>query len=282
MKNSQTQSKGILVYQTEGFPKFSKKSKKKNYIGFKTLKNENLVNKIETNEKPNINLNNEIDDYMTMPYNQALLLNDNRKFFSDFYLLLFNKIDFLYLFTKNEYFKPLSINQFITSLILFFFFISFFYSDEIVSHNYHSNGKLNLAVTIALSFLAILFTIIIGYYLKRTIVFKRWMKKIHEIKSEEEYLVEFKKFLKSLKIQVSVSFFIEVIIFGWGFYYIVIFFIIYYQSRKKVFINFLICLMIKLILLIIYVVFLLVMRKISIISKSSALYDITKFIYEKF
>ena len=64
------------------------------------------------------------------------------------------------------------------------------------------------------------------------------MKKIHEIKSEEEYLVEFKKFLKSLKIQVSVSFFIEVIIFGWGFYYIVIFFIIYYQSRKKLFINF--------------------------------------------
>ena len=31
MKNSQTQSKGILVYQTEGFPKFSKKTKKKLY-----------------------------------------------------------------------------------------------------------------------------------------------------------------------------------------------------------------------------------------------------------
>ena len=228
-----------------------------------------------------LNLNDRIDEYMTASYEKAII-SRRKNFCSLFYYLLFYKIDTLHLFDKNRFFVDLCVGHILTLFVLIFFFDGFFYSDEIVSHKYHSNGKLDLSITIGLAFVSILLTLIIIYYLKRGIVFKRRMRKILEIKNEKEYQKQVKEFFTSLYIQITIAFIIELLIIAWGYYYIIIFFIIYYQSRKSLFINFLITLLIKVIITLVYIFLLLLIQMISICSKISCLYNAIKFIYEIF
>ena len=228
-----------------------------------------------------LNLHDRIDEYMTSSYDNVVVAR-KKDFCVLFFYLLFYKIDTLHIFDKNRFFVDLCVNHILTSFVLIFFFIAFFYSDEIVSRKYHSNGQLDLAVSFGLGFLSVLLTIIIIYYLKRGIVFKRRMRKILQIKNEKEYQKQLKEFFKSLYIQVTIVFIIEILIISWGYYYIVIFFIIYHESRKNVFINFLITLLIKVIITLVYICILLLIRMISICTKISCLYKVITFIYEIF
>ena len=294
---SQTKSKSSnssLMLHTD-FPKKNKKKKKKQNIKVnnKFFEKKKIVernkgilktfsfDKSAKMEKLTYNLNDRIDEYMTAPYDTAILKRQKNICYL-FYYLLFYKIDTLHIFDRNRFFVDLCVCHILTSFVLIFFFDAFFYSDEIVSHKYHSNGKLDLGVSICLGLVSILLTLAIVYYLKRGIVFKRRMRKILEIKNEKVYQKQLKEFFKSLYIQISIAFVIELLIIAWGYYYIIIFFIIYHQSRKNLFINFLITLLVKVLITLVYVFLLLLIRMISVGSKISCLYNATKFIYEIF
>ena len=254
---------------------------KKKYVENNSIKKSYSIDKSLKMDKLVLNLNDRIDEYMTTSYENAI--NSRPKnFCSLFYYLLFYKIDTLHLFDKNRFFVDLCVGHILTTFVLIFFFDGFFYSDEIVSHKYHSNGKLDLGVSIALGFVSILLTLIITYYLKRGVVFKRRMRKILQIKNEKEYQRQVKEFFTSLYIQITIAFIIELLIIAWGYYYIILFFVIYYQSRKGVCINFLISLFIKVIITLVYILLILLIRMISICSKISCLYNTIKFIYEIF
>ena len=260
--------------------------KKGNYIDYKTTTDETLIDpKIDNNEDKKDELvlitNNKTDNYNQAPFTQAVR-EDKRKCCRVFCSLLFDKVEFLHLFTKNEYFKAILICQFLTSLVLDFFFNSFFYSDDIVSRKYHNNGNLDFAVTIALSIVSSIFTAIIMHYLERTMIFEEWLKEIKEIKREYKYLYALNKFLKYLKIQVFVFFIIEIIIVLWGYYYIVIFFIIYSQSRKSLLINFITSLIEGLIKSLIVIVAIVITRRVGLICKSKNIYNTSKYIDENF
>ena len=287
-KKKQENESSISGFNNTDYFKKVKKSnlKKGNYIDYKTTTDETLIDpKIDNNEDKKDELvlitNNKTDNYNQAPFTQAVR-EDKRKCCSVFCSLLFDKVEFLHLFTKNEYFKAILICQFLTSLVLDFFFNSFFYSDDIVSRKYHNNGNLDFAVTIALSFVSSIFTAIIMHYLERTIIFEEWLKEIKEIKKEYKYLYALNKFLKYLKIQVFVFFIIEIIIVLWGYYYIVIFFIIYSQSRKSLLLNFLTTIIEGLIKSLIVIVSIVITRRIGIICKSSYIYNTSKYIDEKF
>ena len=289
---TQTQSKNSFISQTETFLKKKIKKKKKKLmpnrffeinklIENKSIEKSYSIDKSLKMDKLVYNIHDRIDEYMIASYENAI--NSRQKnFCSLFYYLLFYKIDTLHLCDKNRFFVDLCVNHILTTLVLIFFFNGFFYSDEIVSHKYHSNGKLDLGVSIGLGFISIFLTLIITHYLKRGIVFKRRMRKILQIKNEKEYQRQVKEFFRSLYIQVTIAFIIELLIIAWGYYYIILFFIIYYQSRKGVTINFLISLLIKVIITLVYILLLLLIRMISICLKISCLYNTIKFIYEIF
>ena len=282
--DSQAQSKNYLINKNIGLSKVKKKpSKFSKVIGKKTYKTKSILKSIKINDIDinNLILKDDIDEYMRVSYDKALL-QKKIGFCLFFYSLLFYKIDGFHLLRKNNFFRDLCVGHIITGLILIFFFNAFFYSDEIVSHKYHSNGQLDFAVTLGLCVVSILLTFIIIYYLKRCRVLKRMMIKIIEIKNEEQYLKEIKKFIKSAKIQATIAFIFESIIISWGYFYIVLFFIIYYQSRKDVTINFLFTILAKLIISLIFILIILLMRTIAVNSKISCLYSVSKFLYEIF
>ena len=281
-RESQTISE---FYQTDNFKKKNRiDSSKGNYISNKTINptNADLINAKSESES---DLEREIDkpeeDYSKSPYTQALR-EDKRKCCSLFCSLLFEKLDFLNLWLKNDFFKTILICNFLTSLLIDFFFNSFLYSDDVVSRKYHNNGQLDFIVTLALSIISSIFTAIIMKYLERTYIFEEWIKQIKEIKKEYKYLFALNKFLKYLKIQMCIFITIEIIIILWAYYYIVIFFIIYSQSRKSLILNFIISLLEEIIKSLIVIVAIVLTRRIGLICKNSYIYNTSKFIDENF
>ena len=276
-------------YQTDNFKKrkridIKKNIKKGNYIDPKviaTTKTDLLSGKNLQKEDLEKVIEKKEEDYNKSPYTQALR-EDKRKCCSVFFSLLFDKVDFLNLCKKNEFFKTIMICQFFTSLMLNFFFNSFFYSDDIVSRKYHNNGNLDYLVTLALSIVSTIFTAIIMNFLERTMIFEEWLNQIHEIKKEYKYLYALNKFLKYLKIQVGIFFTIEILIILWGYYYIVIFFIIYSKSRKSLFINFINSICEELIKSLIVIAAIVLTRRIGFICKNSYIYNTSKFIDDNF
>ena len=282
-KETETNSSFSDFYQTDYFKKVKKQNLKKgNYIDYKTTTNDSLIEKPEKKEEIDQIIQSKSDeDPNKLPFSQALR-EDKRKCCRVFCSLLFDKVEFLHLFTKNEYFRTILICQFLTSLVLDFFFNSFFYSDDIVSRKYHNNGNLGFLITFALSIVSALFTGIIMHYLERTMIFEEWIKQIKEIKKEYKYLYALNKFLKYLKIQIAIFFIIEISIILWGYYYICIFFIIYSQSRKSLLLNFFSSLIEGLIKSGIVIVAIVITRRVGLICKSSYIYNTSKFIDENF
>jgi surface protein len=282
-KKRESQSSASGFNQTDFFKKVKKSNLKKgNYIDYKTTTNETFVDRdkkeedlivVQTPASP--------DEINKSPFSQAVR-EDKRSCCRVFCSLLFDKVEFLHLFAQNVYFRTILICQFLTSLVLDFFFNSFFYSDDVVSRKYHNNGNLDFAVTLALSVISALFTAIIMHYLQRTLIFEEWLKQIKVIKREYKYLFALNKFLKYLKIQIAIFFIIEILIILWGYYYICIFFIIYSQSRKSLLLNFFTSLMEGLIKTLIIIVAIVLSRRIGIICKSSYLYNTSKFLDENF
>ena len=269
--------------QTDYFKKVEKKNLSRgNYMDYKiTTTNDELIEGNDKKEEIYTVIEKKTEDYNKSPYTQALR-EDKRKCCSLFCSLLFDKVEFLHLFTKNEYFKTILICQFLTSLVLDFFFNSFFYSDDIVSRKYHSNGNLGFLITFALSIVSAIFTAIIMHYIERTMIFEEWLELLKEIKKEYKYLYALNKFLKYLKIQVAIIFIIEISIIIWGYYYICIFFIIYSQSRKSLLLNFLSSLLEGLIKSGIVIVSIVITRRVGLICKSSYIYNTSKFIDDNF
>ena len=256
--------------------------KKGNYIDYKTTTNETFVDRDKKEEELMIvQKPNNPDDINKCPFTQAVR-EDKRTCCRMFCSLLFDKIEFLHLFTKNEYFRTILICQFLTSIVLDFFFNSFFYSDDIVSRKYHNNGNLDFAITLALSIISAVLTAIIMHFLQRTIIFEEWLEQIKVIKREYKYLFALNKFLKYLKIQITIFFIIEILIILWGYYYICIFFIIYSQSRKSLLLNFFSSLIEGLIKTLFIILAIVLSRRIGLICKSSYLYNTSKFLDENF
>ena len=151
--------KGNIKRERESF---SSILNKKNISNNKNIqKSKTIIYELKNQEK--INKNNE--NYNFSPYIIALR-EDKRKLFEIIKSYIFDKIEILNLFNSNEYFKYIVFCEYILSLLLDFFFNTLLYSDEIVSHKYHNNGRLQFIVTFILSLLSNIITSIICHYIK--------------------------------------------------------------------------------------------------------------------
>ena len=278
-----------------------KKNKKRNYNKYDNIRintEENLIeNKNKKKHKKNKNKkaskknkkiknknNVEIDknkEYNKLPYTQALR-EDNRNFFEIYISFLFDRIDIINLFSCKGHFKLIEICQYLLLLLLDFFFNALFYSDEIVSHKYHNNGKLDFIVTFILSILSNVITAIFIYFIENTKRFEEILELVLEIKKEYKYLYALNKYIKYVKIRMVCFMLTEILIMICCLYYIVIFCIAYSQSQKSLLINFLSSLLEGLIKTLIVTTIVSILRKIGISCRNSYIYNTTKFIDENF
>ena len=278
-KNYNNKSTKMCLFQKENKININNNSNKKNsYKSVNKSKKIIIINEIKNN---NHIKNEDSDSYNFSPYTKALR-EDKRNFFQIFKFFFFKKIDLLNLIFSKDIFKDLLICQYIISLILDFFFNTLLYSDDIVSHKYHNNGKLDFIVTLSLSIISNIITSIFNYFLEYSDRFNERLDEICDIKNEFIYLYMFKKFLKYIRIKMIVFSIVGFIIIILCFYYITIFSIVYSKSQGSLLINYLISLFEGLIKELIIIILIVVTRIIGIKCQNVYIFNTSKFIDEKF
>ena len=243
--------------------------------------NKKTINKIDRN-KNNNNIINKLksEDINKLPYTRAIY-KDKRNFIEIFISIIIDKLEFINLFCGDEKLKTILFCQYIISLLIDYFFNTLLYSDDIVSHKYHNNGKLDFIVSFSLSLLSNLITSIISHFFNNSKEIEEKLQEILELNREYKYLRTTNKFLKLLKIKIIIFVIYEILIIFLCYYYIVIFFVIYNCSIISLTINYLYSLLHGFIASIIISFIIVITRKIGIIFLNRYFYNTSKFINDK-
>ena len=122
------------------------------------------------------------NDYNDLPYNKAIIY-DKRDFIKTFTSVVIDKIELMSIFSNNKTLvKELLLCQYILSLLVDFYFNTILYSDDIISHKYHNEGKLDLALSLLLSLSSNIITSIILHYTSYLKGLEEKLEMIMEIK----------------------------------------------------------------------------------------------------
>ena len=216
-----------------------------------------------------------------MPYSQAVR-KDKRNIFQIFLSVTFIKVDLINLFIGDEKFKEILICEYITSLCNNFFFNALLYSDEIVTHKYHNNGKLGFVITITIALSSNILTSIIAYFMEISELLEERLEQIIEIKNEKEYLNLLTKLLKRFNLKIFINFILRILIICIYFLYITIFCIIYKKSQISLLVNFSTSLLEDLIKVLIISIIIVISRKIGISRLNPYIYNASKYINKHF
>ena len=245
-----------------------------------TNKNNNTIipNEVNVKYENKYTKENEMNE---LPYTLAIIY-DKRNIFKIFFSLLSVKFELVNLIFGDENFKIILVCEYILSLLINFFFNTLLYSDEVISDNYHNNGKLDYFVTIVLSLLSNIITSIIIYYIKFSKGVDERIELIKELKLKNHYVRNVKKYTKHLKLKFILFFIGEAFIVSGCFYYIVIFCIVYEMSKVNIIINYLMSLFEGIITAVSVSFIVIFTRKIGLVYKNKYLYNTSKFINNKF
>ena len=245
---------------------------------FKTKeKKEKIFNEIEQEkekEKEQENLNE-------LPYAKAIIL-DKRSILKLFYSLIIQKLELIDLFCSNRILKSIILCEYILSLLINFYFNALLYTDEVISNKYHNNGELDFIVTLMLSLTSNIITSIICYFMKYSKDLDERFELIMQIKKEYYYLINIITFSRYLKIKFFCFIIIEIVIFIFCFYYIIIVFIIYSKSTQSLIMNYFISLLEGTITSFALAIIITALRKIGIVFLNKQIYNISKYINDKF
>ena len=179
---------------------------------------------------------NIIDNINDLPFNISKN-KDKRNIAKIFISIIIQKLDIIRLFFGNEKMKSIFFSHFLLSLLINFFFNALLYSDEIVSHKYHNNGKLEFVVSLVLSLLSNIFSSIIGYYFDYSELIEERLEQVLEMNKSPYYQRVMDNFLKRLKLKMLLFIVKEILILLLCFYYIIIFCIVYRYSRLSLLYN---------------------------------------------
>ena len=240
--------------------------------------------KVFSQNKYSINNNIEIsenEDINELPFSLALI-KDKRNVFQIFLSVIIKKLDLINIIFGKEKVKLILFFQFILSLIIDFFFNTLLFSDEVISDKYHSNGKLDILVSILLSLISNIITSIICNLINFSNGVEERIEQIIEIKREYQYFLALHKFLLILKIRILLYIIFEIIFIIFFFYYEVIFCSLYRNCQVNLLVNYAFSLINNLIISIIITILVVITRKIGINFSKSYIYNTSKFINNKF
>ena len=207
---------------------------------------------------------------------------DKRNIFEIFASIIIKKITLINLFCGDEKIKILLFNENVLSLLVDYFFNALLYSDEVVSHKYHNNGKLDFIVSLVLSLLSNIISSMVCYFLIYSEIIEERLDQILQMKRSYNYPIALNKFLKYLKLKVLLYIIKEIIITLFCFYYLIIFTTVYSYSKMSLFYNYLYSLIEKIIKSLIVSIIIAITRKISLQVSNKYIYNTSKYINDKF
>lgn len=76
------------------------------------------------------------------------------------------------------------------------------FSDSVITHKFHNNGKLDNIVTLTLTISSNLLSLLLEHYISLLVRYEEVMEQIKEIKQEYVFLKVCKRFYKILIIQI--------------------------------------------------------------------------------
>jgi hypothetical protein len=259
----------VLLNNDKNIKNFPKQKKKSITIKYK----ENLIYSKSKEDKE--------EDFNELPFTLAIN-KDKRNIFEIFTSVIVKKITLINLFFGDEKIKILLFNENLLSLLVDFFFNALLYSDEVVSHKYHNNGKLDFVVSLVLSLLSNIISSMICYFLIYSEIIEERLDQILQMKRAYKYPIVLNKFLKNLKLKVLLYIFKEIFVILFCFYYLIIFTIVYSRSKFSLLYNFLFSLFEKIIESLIISIIIAITRKISLKFSNRYIYNTSKYINDKF
>ena len=229
-----------------------KKHKRRKSKKFSSQKNtDTYKNKIKEKEsdekKEEVNLNE-------LPYTKAIEL-DKRNILFMYYSFLVEKLEFINIFCISSKFK--------------------------LSHKYHNNGKLDFAVSLALSIISNVVTSLLCHYLNYTKGLDERIDLILEVKNNMHYFKNIKKFYIYLKRKFICFCISQAIAFAVCIYYIEIFCVKYYCSQMSLLANFGYSFTETIITSFVITFLIIFTRKIGLACHNKELYNTSKYINNK-
>ena len=224
-------------------------------------------------EKPNY-------EYDDLPYETALKMDEPKWY----YILKSKIIEKIKIFNIciNKRLKEILLSEYFLYLLIDLTTNAILYSDNIVSHKSHNNGRLDSLVVLLLTAFANILASIIGYYLEALIDCEGKIILIKDIMNEKEFLRVFKIIIRELIIRVIIFFVFQIIIIIFCTYYLFIFFTIYHKSQMSLLKNYLISLLENWLINLVIAIFIVVFRKVGIYYKNKYLYNTSKFLDKNF
>jgi len=219
-------------------------------------------------------------EYDELPFKMAINL-DKRSGFQIFRIKLTEKIKIIDI-CVNKKIKDILLSQYFLYLLIDLTMNAILYSDSIVSHKRHNNGKLDFFIVFLLSAFSNIFAGIIDYYLELLIGFEEKINNIKEIKKEIAFLRVSKLILREIKVRVILFFIIENVIIFFCTYYMFIFFTIYHKSQMSLLKNYLISLIEGWSINILIALLIVVFRKLGIYFRNKYIYNTSKYMDNNF
>jgi len=263
------------------FKKSSKKISSTDYLFSSGAKSSYKINKKKFKNYINEIKEKNYEIYNNLPYTKAIV-KDNRSALQLFESILLQKLELVHLIMTKTKIKDILICEYILSLLIDFFFNTFFYSDDVISHKYHNDGKLKFAVTLIITISSNIATTFICHFLNHSNWIEEKIENILEIRIEYKYLFLLNKFLKFLKIKMIFFFISEIIIIAFCFYYVVIFCSVYTQTQISLLINYFASLLEGILKAIIVSILIVITRKIGINYLNIYSYNISKYLNAHF
>ena len=251
------------------------------------IKEKNILkNPKKDNTSTILNLKNEEnmrkkEDINELPFTQAVY-KDKRKIYQIFGSIIFQKLSIINIFYGDEKIKIILFNQYVLSLILDYFFNALLYSDDIVSYKYHNNGKLNFIITTSLSLISNIISYIVCYYFNYSKIIEERIDQLLEMRKAYYYQDILDKFIKKLKLKIFIFITKEIFVIIFCFYYMIIFCNIFNYSKLSLVYNFISSLIEQIIISLLTTIIIAALRRLSLIFSNRYMYNISKYINDKY
>jgi len=206
----------------------NKESLEIKYKNKKRLKN--IFNDEEIEEKSEKEKDKEKEkDLNNLPFTKAIVV-DKRNIFQLLKEKIMDKMEIIDIFTSREI-KELYLSKYFLFLLIDVTMTALLFSDSVITHKFHNNGKLDFIVTMTLTICSNLLSLLLEHYISLLIRYEEIMERIKEIKQEYVFLKVCKRFYRILIIQIITFFIISICFILFCIYYLVIFCKIYNKTQ---------------------------------------------------
>jgi len=188
----------------------------------------NIFKDEEIEEKPEKEKEKK-EDFSDLPFSKAIRV-DKRNIFQILKEKIMDKLEIIDIFTSREI-KELYLSKYFLFLLIDVTMTALLFSDSVITHKFHNNGKLDYIVTFTLTISSNLLSLLLEHYISLLVRYEEIMEKIKEIKQEYVFLKVCKRFYKILIIQIIIFIIISISFILFCIYYLVIFCKIYSQTQ---------------------------------------------------